>query len=384
VQIRKIELLNFRNYSNLTHGFSNNLNILYGDNAQGKTNIIESIYLCATGRSQRTARDNDLIKLGEDVFRVKIDVERKSDIREIEILYYKDGKKKIRINEIPAKRIADLIGNLNIVAFTPEDLLIIKEGPSERRRFLDISISQLKPAYFYDLQQYEKILNQRNVLLKELQYNKSLQDTLEVWNRNLAGTGVRIMKERAAFTDAMNSYSERKHAILTEGSEKLSIHYQPSIEMTEFKNLAFMEQVFLSKLDFVYKEEMARAITICGPHRDDLEIRINGENARIYGSQGQQRTAVLSMKLSEIEMIREIIEEYPVLLLDDVMSELDDKRKEFLFNSIADIQTFITCTSKDFFEGQKSKNTRYYKIECGTIHSDEELKEVCRHQKDLL
>jgi DNA replication and repair protein RecF len=224
-----LKLHNFRNYEKLEIDFSRDFNILYGENAQGKTNIIEAIFLCASGRSHRTSKDAELVRLDSDGYYVKLDIEKNASDTEVEIAYKKDDKRRIRINDIPVGRIGELVGQLNVVIFSPEDLLVIKEGPAERRRFLDITLSQLRPSYFYDLQQYSKILSQRNSLLKEIQFNNKLMDTLEIWNSNLVKTGSRIIKARRAFIEKLNIVAENMHYKLTDGKEKLETKYAPSV-----------------------------------------------------------------------------------------------------------------------------------------------------------
>jgi DNA replication and repair protein RecF len=367
VYIQGIELKNFRNYSILDVEFSRNMNIIYGFNGQGKTNILEAIYLCASGRSHRTSKDIEMIKFNEDNYLVKIDVKKDADSSVIEIIYEKNRKKRIRINEIPAKKIGDLMGRLNAVMFSPEDLMIIKEGPSERRRFLDITISQLKPAYFYDLQQYYRVLFQRNNLLKELQEKRNLIDTLDIWNENLAKVGSRIIKRRYDFIERLSSYAHKNHLILTNGLEELNIKYNSTIKINGIKSREEIEKAFIYTIELLQNREIQKGMTLCGPQRDDYEIFLDGKNIKLYGSQGQQRTAILSVKLSEIDIMKEETDEYPVLLLDDVLSELDAKRQEYLFNNLQKIQAFITCTDKNFFESKLKSNYSYYYVNNGEI-----------------
>lgn len=235
MRIDRLKLMNFRNYKSMDMKFGRNFNIVYGENAQGKTNILEAIFLCASGRSHRTSKDADLLKLGEEKFHIGLEYKKNDVSSLIEIIYEKDQKKKIRINDIPVKKIGSLMGNLNAIIFSPEDLMIIKEGPSERRRFIDITLSQLKPAYFYDLQQYSKVLHQRNMLLKNIQKDKRLMDTLDVWNANLIKIGSRVMKVRHEFMERLNSYVEDSHRKLAGGKERLEIKYSPSIATDNFQ-----------------------------------------------------------------------------------------------------------------------------------------------------
>jgi len=362
--VKHLKLSNFRNYDNVELEFSDNFNIIYGENAQGKTNILESIFICASGRSHRTNRDLDLVKIGKQGYTVNLLVNKKDEETSIQISFRKDEKKSLKINDIPAKKIGNLMGHLNVVMFSPEDLLIIKEGPTERRRFLDIAISQLKPSYFYDLQQYAKIVSQRNTLLKEIQNRKSLLDTLEIWNNNIVKTGSRIIRTRKEFVKKLSKIAGEVHRKITNGAENLSLKYACSFNIENCESIGEIEKAFEKALEEAYTKELTRCTTLVGPQRDDCEILLNGMSIKLYGSQGQQRSAVLSMKLSEIEIMKEDTGEYPVLLLDDVMSEMDVNRQEYLFESIKGNQTFITCTEKDFFEErvplEKSKFFRVY------------------------
>jgi DNA replication and repair protein RecF len=365
--ITGIKLECFRNYESLGLDFIKEYNIIYGDNAQGKTNIIESIFLCASGRSHRTSKDADLMKTGTNGYKVKLDIIKEERPFTIDIVCGKDERKKIRINEIPVKKIGDLMGTLNAVIFSPEDLFIIKEGPSERRRFLDITLSQLKPSYFYDLQQYSKILFQRNMLLKEIVNKKDLIGTLDVWNHHLVKTGSRIMRVRKEFIEILNTKAEARHIKLTNNAEKLEINYTPSININKKYELLEIESEFEKALESALSRELHKCTTLYGPQRDDYDIILNGMSTKLYGSQGQQRTAVLSIKLSEIDIMKELTGEYPVLLLDDVLSELDNKRQEYLFKNIENIQTFITCTDRSFYNKSGIK-TRFINVQNGVVN----------------
>lgn len=366
--MKKLILKNFRNYEALTLDFDKSFNIIYGDNAQGKTNIIEALFLCAAGRSHRTSRDPELVKNGEKGYYIKLDFDKDDGPALVEINYTPNEKKKIKINEIPAKKIGCLMGHLNAVIFSPEDLFIVKEGPSERRRFLDITLSQLRPSYFYDLQQYIKILNQRNVLLKEINSKKELMGTLEVWNHHMVKTGSRIMKTRNEFIKRMDVCASDRHRRLTNGTENLKIMYDPSITCGDLEDLKEIEGSFQKKLDAATAREIQKCTTLYGPQRDDYDIVLNEMSTKQYGSQGQQRTSVLSMKLSEIDIMKEDTGENPVLLLDDVLSELDSKRQEYLFENIDGIQTFITCTDRNLF-GKEKLGAKYLKVVNGKVES---------------
>lgn len=365
MHIQSIKLVNYRNYSTLDMDFSNKFNIIYGDNAQGKTNVLEAIFICASGRSHRTSKDGDLIKMGEDAYYIKVFLVKENTNTEIEVSYKREEKKRVRLNGIQAPKIGALMGNLNAVIFSPEDLMIIKEGPVERRRFIDITLSQLKPSYFYDLQQYIKVLEQRNSLLKNIQQNKRLADTLDVWNQKLAATGARIMKVRNEFIASLSRYARANHFKLTNEAEELTIRYAPSVQYHDMADVQAVENAFIAQLEGAAGKEMLKGSTLYGPQRDDYDIALNNVSLKLYGSQGQQRTAVLSVKLAEIDIMKEDSGEYPILLLDDVMSELDQSRQEYLFENLKDIQTFITCTEKDFFEEKLKKDSCFIRVRSG-------------------
>jgi len=304
---------------------------------------------------------------GKEHFLITLDLMRDQRERRIEISYSKKEKKKVKINEIPIKRIGELMGNLNAVVFSPEDLLIIKEGPSERRRFVDIALSQLKPSYFYNLQQYNRVLAQKNILLKEVQEKRNLIETIDVWNNNLVTIGSRIIKERNDFANRLCACARENHERITDGEEKLEIKYAPSVQFEKNSSIQDIAVQFKKVLDSALDKELQKMTTLYGPQRDDYEILLNGANIRQYGSQGQQRSAVLSMKLSEIDLMLEETGEHPVLLLDDVMSELDGKRQRYLIRSIDKIQTFITSTDDKFFSGLLGSNAGYFHIEKGHV-----------------
>ena len=366
MRIINLTLKDFRNYNELDIDFEEAFNIIYGNNAQGKTNIIESIFLCASGRSHRTSKDFELLRNEADYFKVRLLLEKEGIQEEIEITYNKQERKKIRINEITLRKIGDLMGHLNAVIFSPEDLLIIKQGPAERRRFIDITLSQLKPAYFYDLQQYARILYQRNTLLKSIMMRKENEATLEVWDRHLVRTGLKIMKARNEFVLKLDTLAKLRHEKLTNREENLSLQYLPSFEHLTNSSDKGLEEEFIRQIESNRMKEIKKGSSMFGPHRDDIDIILNGESTKIYGSQGQQRTSVLSMKLAEIDLMKQESGDYPVLLLDDVLSELDDKRKEQLLDSINGMQTFITCTERRFFQRSEDK-TAFFHIENGNI-----------------
>ena len=374
MHIKEIKLINFRNYSKLNLNFCKDYNIIYGKNAQGKTNILEAIFLCSTGRSHRTSKDNELVKFMEESYYIKIILEKKHTDAYIEIYYKKDERKRIKINDIPVKKNGELMGQLNTVIFSPEDLSIIKGGPLERRRFIDIALSQLKPTYFYDLQQYSRILSQRNHLLKSI--NKTvngkgrLKDTLEIWNEKLIETGSRIISERGKYLCRLNAKACENHNRLAGSKEKIEIVYNPSVIVEDLDDIEKIKKAFTERAKAGEEKEIKNGVTLYGPQRDDMEIRINDKNVRMYGSQGQQRTAVLTLKLSEIGILKELSGEYPILLLDDVFSELDSMRQNYIIESLDDIQAFITTTEKVLYNNIRVSKRRLYFVENGMVKKE--------------
>lgn len=354
--IESIELSNYRNYNDLKVEFGRNTNILYGNNAQGKTNILESIYMAATTKSHRGSKDRDIIKIGEDESHIRLIIRKRDISHKIDMHLRKSKNKGVAIDGIAIHRAAELYGLLNVIFFSPEDLSIIKNGPAERRRFMDLELCQISRLYYQNLVSYNKVLNQRNNLLKQINFNRSLMDTIDVWNMQLVDYGSRIIKERKNFIDMMNDIIGDIHSRLTSGKEKLEIVYDANVTEEEF------EKSLQDKMDI----DLRYASTQVGPHRDDISFLINGIDARKYGSQGQQRTVALSLKMAEIKLVKKIINDNPVLLLDDVMSELDTDRRNSLIEEIRDIQTIITCTGYDDFIKEQIIINNVYSVVEGT------------------
>lgn len=361
MNIRSIELKNFRNYENLEISFDEGTNILFGDNAQGKTNILEAAYMSGTTKSHKGSRDKEMIRFGEEEAHLKTVVARGGREYQIDMHLKKNRAKGIAIDKIPIKKASELFGILNIVFFSPEDLNIIKNGPAERRRFVDLELCQLNKLYVYNLVQYNKTVIQRNKLLKDIDYNTSLKETLPMWNEQLLKYGTELIIMRSEFIKELNPLIAEIHAGLSGGKETLSIAYEPNVSPENFR-----EQ--LAKNQF---QEIRQRQTLTGPHRDDLNFIVNGTDIRRFGSQGQQRTAALSLKLAEIELVKKIVKDYPVLLLDDVLSELDSKRQEHLLSEITHIQTLITCTGLDEFVNSKFRMDKIFKIVEGTVESED-------------
>lgn len=355
--IRSIELKNFRNYGELQISFDTATNILFGDNAQGKTNILESAYVSATTKSHKGSRDKEMIRFGEDEAHIRTLVSKNEQDFQIDIHLKKNRAKGIAINQIPIKKASELFGILNIVFFSPEDLNIIKNGPTERRRFLDLELCQLDKIYLSDLTAYNKVLKQRNTLLKDMVFRPELKDTLSIWDEQLVEYGKRIIRRRQVFVDDLREVVQEIHSNLSGNRELLTLRYEPNVE-----SIFFEDELF-------HASERDRKLcqTSVGPHRDDISFLIGDVDIRKYGSQGQQRTAALSLKMSEIELVKRSISDTPVLLLDDVLSELDSNRQNYLLNSIHDIQTIITCTGLDEFIKNKFQIHRIFQVTDGTV-----------------
>ena len=355
--IKSIELDNFRNYETLNLSFNNKTTILYGNNAQGKTNILEALYISGTTKSHKGAKDKEIIRFNENEAHIKTLVEKNSREYQIDIHLKKNKTKGIAVNRVPIKRAADLFGIINIVFFSPEDLNIIKEGPTERRRFMDAELCQLDKIYLSDLSTYNKALNQRNALLKEINFKPDLKDTLSVWDEQLINSGKKIIKRRQQFIDDINFIVKDIHSSITGGKEIINVSYEPNIE-----DIFFHDELVKNK-----EKDLRFGQTSVGPHRDDIKITVNDIDVRKFGSQGQQRTCALTLKLSEIKLVEETTKDKPILLLDDVLSELDKSRQSFLLDNILDTQTIITCTGIDeFIENRFSLDT-VYKVENAVV-----------------
>ncbi|NLG37016.1 MAG: DNA replication/repair protein RecF [Clostridiales bacterium] len=316
-------------------------NILAGSNAQGKTNLLEAIYVCCVGRSHQTVRDRELIRWGEETASVSLDCARRDGIHRIEVGLTLSGRKTIRINGSPIHRIGDLMGHINAVIFTPAELSLVRDGPSCRRRFLNMSLSQIRPDYFLWLQRYHQALSQRNALLRAPE--GGVLATLPVWDAQLARAGARLTADRRDFCARLAVHASEIHAELA-GGESFTVSYSAAAEADDTERL---EAALLALLINNRENDVRRGITTAGPHRDDIVLRIDGADARVYGSQGQKRTCALSMKLAEREIMREETGEEPLLLLDDVFSELDGERRRMLLGFIGGTQTFITCVSAE-------------------------------------
>ena len=337
--IKSLELKNFRNYESLGIAFDAGTNILYGDNAQGKTNVLESLYVSGTTKSHKGSKDREMIRFDAEEAHIRTVVEKNGVDNRIDIHLKKNSAKGIAVNGIPIRKAGELFGILNLVVFSPEDLNIIKDGPAGRRRFMDMELSQLDSIYLHNLTKYHKILQQRNKLLKDIHYRPDLEATLPIWDEQLVFYGTKIIQRRQEFLKELNDMVRDLHQNISGNRETLQLVYEPSATAEDFA--ARMEEARV--------KDLKMGMTSYGPHRDDISFLINETDIRKYGSQGQQRTSALSLKLAEIELVKQLIHDTPVLLLDDVLSELDSNRQNYLLNSIHDIQTIITCTGLDEF-----------------------------------
>lgn len=355
--IKSLELADFRNYDSLHIDFSKGTNILYGDNAQGKTNILEAIYLSATTKSHKGSKDKDIVNFNKEEAHIRTYLEKDdTDIR-VDMHLRKNKTKGIAIDGQKIKKAAELLGMLNVVFFSPEDLSIIKNGPAERRRFADMELCQLDQFYIYNLNHYNKIVNQRNKLLKDMYFNPSLRETLNIWDSQLVSFGSKIIERRKLFVEQLNDIIYGIHKKLSGNKEELIIKYEPDVMIEDYeKSLAMCQD-----RDVKLKQ------TTAGPHRDDFSFIVGDVDIRKFGSQGQQRTAALSLKLSEIELVKKIANDNPVLLLDDVLSELDSHRQNYLLSTIGEIQTIITCTGLDEFINNRFEIDKVFQIENGKI-----------------
>lgn len=358
--IKSLELANFRNYEELNISFDKGTNILYGDNAQGKTNILEAIYVSATTKSHKGSKDKEIINFDKEEAHIRTYLEKENVETRVDMHLRKNKSKGIAIDGQKIKKAADLMGLLNVVFFSPEDLSIIKDGPAERRRFADMELCQLDSFYLYNLNHYNKIIGQRNKLLKDMYFQPELKETLNIWDSQLVSFGSKIIERREQFVKQLGDIIFDIHKKLSGGKEELVIAYEPDVSIEDFEK----------HMKYNQDKDIRLKQTTTGPHRDDFSFVVNGVDIRKYGSQGQQRTAALSLKLSEIELVKKISKDTPVLLLDDVLSELDSNRQNYLLNSIGNIQTIITCTGLDEFINNRFEINKIFKVTNGTVNCE--------------
>ena len=365
LNVESIRLINFRNYNSLNINLNKRINIFIGKNAQGKTNLLESIYMCATGRSFKTNRDKEIINFNKNEAYIGAMINIDNYEKFIEIKMERDKNKRIRVNKTELKNYKELYSGLNVVIFSPEDLKLVKGGPQERRSFLDMGISQIKPVYKYNINRYSKILFQRNNLLKSNKSKSEIFSLLDIFDVQMAKIGTDIIIERAKFIEGLSDICKNIHNITTLNNEDLKLEYISNVQL--LKNKTNMEKEYLNKLKMNFSKDLEIGTTEIGPHRDDIIMYINNRDVKTYGSQGQQRTVVLSIKLSEVELIKKERGVYPVLLLDDVFSELDEERRKYLTRSFNEMQTIITATDVlDLEELQNVERSIFY-IEEGKL-----------------
>lgn len=369
MHIENLKLTNYRNYESLQLQFSQNINVFIGENAQGKTNVMESIYVLAMGKSHRTSNDKELIRWSADYGKIEGELSKRYGTVPMELTISKKGKKG-KVNHLEQSKFSDYIGQMNVVMFAPEDLNVVKGSPQVRRRFIDMEIGQISSIYLHDLLTFNKILKQRNHLLKMHQGRQTLHNDVmfDVYTEQYVQAAVKVIRKRFEFMKLLQEWAEPIHDGISRGKEKLVIKYRPVTGLEETMDEQTMIEFLNSKLQEIKQKEIDRGITLVGPHRDDLQFFVNDYDVQTYGSQGQQRTTALSLKLAEIELIKQETKEAPILLLDDVLSELDDHRQSHLLNTIQDhVQTFVTTTNVDGIDHETIKNAKMFRVIQGSI-----------------
>lgn len=359
MKITGVQLNNYRSYEVCEMEPCEGVNVLLGNNGQGKTNVLEALYLTCTGRSHRTRQDRELIRWGADFATVNVQAMRRDGSHEVEFILPQAGKRKIKVSGQEISRSGELMGHVTGVLFSPEDLRTVKDGPAERRRFVDMALSQLLPAYYYALQRYARALKQRNEVLKAALSSPSLMATIDSWDEQLAIAGAELMRHRRAYIERLSAVAAETHLHIADGREKLEIKYLPSITRGDSTEDA-LEALFAAR-----ENDARRLTTSVGAHRDDVQILVEGRDVRAFGSQGQQRTAALSMRLSELTVMHDELGEWPMLMLDDVMSELDPGRRRQLLERLDRVQTFVTCTDLSDLGG--ARHSAVYHVENGRL-----------------
>ncbi len=371
--LKKLTLRGYRNYDAADVTFSKQINVFLGENAQGKTNIMESIYVLAMTRSHRTANDKELIGWDQEFARVSGLVEKANDSFPLEIILSKKGKK-AKLNHLEQKKLSRYIRHLNVILFAPEDLSLVKGSPSVRRKFLDMEMGQMSTLYLYHLVEYQKILKQRNAYLKQNRRSGKLDETyLAILNEQLAAEGAELLAQRFSFVKRLQNWAQPIHSDISQGHETLTMEYASSFQVTSEDDKEQLMKDLLKQYAKHKQREYEQGTTLYGPHRDDIKFFVNEKNVQTYGSQGQQRTTALSLKLAEIELMHDMTGEYPVLLLDDVLSELDDERQTHLLKTIQDkVQTFLTTTSLDGVKKDLLHHPRIFNVRSGHIEMESE------------
>ncbi|TVX99968.1 DNA replication/repair protein RecF [Cohnella terricola] len=370
MQLNSMELQGYRNYESVKLATEGGVNIFIGPNAQGKTNLLEAIHVLSLTKSHRTSKDKELIGWNQTAAVIRAQMRRKIGDVSLELQLSAQGKK-AKVNGLEQRKLSSFVGTLNVVLFAPEDLDIVKGAPGVRRRFMDMEIGQVHPGYLYDMQQYQKILQQRNNYLKSTDVHRASPQMIDVWNEQLATVGVKMMQKRKNFIVHLQKWAEKIHSGITGGTEHFTVEYKPSFGtsagMDDQDQSSLFEQ-FMIKLTQGKEQEFRRGMTLTGPHRDDLGFAINGKDVQSFGSQGQQRTAALSLKLAELELMHEEIGEYPLLLLDDVLSELDQNRQTQLIETFQSrVQTFITTTGLESVNMARLKDASIFHVKDGKL-----------------
>lgn len=371
--INELELTNYRNYEKASVTFSKGINVFLGENAQGKTNLMEAIYVLAMARSHRTSSDKELIQWDKDFAKISGRVQKTNASFPLEIILSKKGKR-ARLNHLEQKKLSSYIGNLNVILFAPEDLSLVKGSPSVRRKFVDMELGQMSPVYLHHLVEYQHILKSRNVYLKQLSMRKASDFTfLEVLTEQMAIHGASILAERFLFVEQLQKWAQQIHQEISKQKEILKVEYHTSVPLDNPTDKEMNYKNLMESYKNNRERELEQRTTVTGPHRDDLKFFVNDRNVQTYGSQGQQRTTALSVKLAEINLMQEITGEYPVLLLDDVLSELDDSRQTHLLRAIQNkVQTFLTTTSLDGIEQNLIETPRVFNIDQGQVEMESE------------
>ncbi|WP_374717260.1 DNA replication/repair protein RecF [Geobacillus thermodenitrificans] len=366
--LTNLTLTNYRNYEHETLSFDQGVNIILGENAQGKTNMMEAIYVLAMAKSHRTTNDKDLIRWNEDYAKIEGRAEKRSGSLALELTISKKGKK-ARCNHIEQQRLSQYVGHLNVVMFAPEDLNLVKGSPQVRRRFIDMEIGQVSPVYIHDLSQYQKLLQQRNHYLKMMQAREQHDEAvLDVLTEQLMVLAAKITLRRRQFLALLEQWAMPIHHEISRGAERLHIRYEPSVGVSEKAELSRIVEAYSETFAAMREREIQRGTTLVGPHRDDIAFIVNGKNVQTFGSQGQQRTTALAVKLAEIELIFSELGDYPILLLDDVLSELDDFRQTHLLDAIRKkVQTFVTTTSIDGIKHDLIQEAAIYRVHSGSV-----------------
>ncbi|GAA0502178.1 DNA replication/repair protein RecF [Salinibacillus aidingensis] len=369
--IQDLSLTNYRNYEQIQVQFDHKINVIIGENAQGKTNLMESIYVLALTKSHRTPRDKELIKWDSTYAKIKGSIVKRNHSLPLEIVFSKKGKK-AKLNHIEQSKLSNYISAFNVVMFAPEDLNLVKGSPQERRRFIDMEIGQIQPVYVYHLNQFQKVLKQRNALLKDYQRQQNMDRTmLRVLTEQLIEHAAIIVERRFEFLKLLREWAEPIHTGISHELEKLEMTYDVSVDVSEGMDLSKIVKTYQTHFQDIETREIERGTSLIGPHRDDLLFYVNGKEVQRFGSQGQQRTTALSLKLAEIELIHNEVGEYPVLLLDDVLSELDNQRQSHLLNTIqGKVQTFVSTTSVDGIAHKTLQNAEIFQVQQGTVFKE--------------